>query len=98
MVAMTDLKTAFGSRFCMTALVKTFSPKISPGFSVTGEDRRRRLVVPHGLDRILACLVSTHRLLLRGLPGLACRPGELGSVHPSRSKIGKRDNDLVSAM
>ena len=34
MVAITDLKTGLGRRFCMTALVKTFSPKISPGVSV----------------------------------------------------------------
>ena len=31
MVASTDLYTALGSRFCMTVLVKTFWPKISPG-------------------------------------------------------------------
>ena len=37
MVAITDLKTDLGSRFCMTALLKTFSPKISPGASPTSK-------------------------------------------------------------
>ena len=37
MVAMTDLKTDFGSRFCITVLLKTFSPKISPGASPTSK-------------------------------------------------------------
>ena len=41
MVAITDLKTGFGSRFCITALVKTFCPKISPGASARREERRR---------------------------------------------------------
>ena len=30
---MTDLKTDFGRRFCITVLLKTFAPKISPGVS-----------------------------------------------------------------
>src|ERR1700690_2915985 len=30
---MSDLKTGFGSRCCITVLVKTFCPKISPGAS-----------------------------------------------------------------
>ena len=33
MVAMTDLKTSFGSRCRISALLKTLAPKISPGFS-----------------------------------------------------------------
>ncbi len=37
MVAISDLNTGLGRRFCMTALVKTFSPKISPGASVDGK-------------------------------------------------------------
>src|SRR6478736_4762436 len=37
MVAMTDLKTDLGSRFCMTDLLKTFAPKISPGASPTSK-------------------------------------------------------------
>ena len=32
-VAITDLYTDFGSRFCITALLKTFSPNTSPGIS-----------------------------------------------------------------
>src|SRR6478752_799150 len=36
-VAITDLKTDFGSRFCMTDLLKTFEPKISPGASPTSK-------------------------------------------------------------
>jgi len=33
MVPMRDLKTGLGSRFCITDLVKTFSPKVSLGSS-----------------------------------------------------------------
>ena len=36
MVAITDLNTGLGSRLCITALVKTFWPKISPGASASG--------------------------------------------------------------
>ena len=36
-VASTDLKTALGSRFCMTVLVKTFWPNTSPGGSATAK-------------------------------------------------------------
>jgi hypothetical protein len=32
-VATTDLKTDFGNRTCISALVKTFDPKIAPGAS-----------------------------------------------------------------
>ena len=42
-VAITDLKTGLGSRFCMTDLVKTFWPKISPGASGAGKIAGRRL-------------------------------------------------------
>ncbi len=35
---MTDLNTGFGSRFIISALVKTFSPKISPGRSSVGKN------------------------------------------------------------
>ncbi len=37
MVAITDLKTGLGRRFCMTALVNTLAPKISPGASSGGK-------------------------------------------------------------
>src|SRR6478672_9811860 len=37
MVAMTDLKTDLGSRFCITDLLKTFAPKTSPGASPTSK-------------------------------------------------------------
>jgi hypothetical protein len=37
MVAMTDLKTDFGSRFCISALVKTLRPNTSPGASVSSK-------------------------------------------------------------
>ena len=40
MVAITDLKTGLGRRFCITALVKTFAPKISPGTSGRKNHRR----------------------------------------------------------
>ena len=36
-VAISDLNTGFGSRFCITVLVKTFGPKISPGSSGGGK-------------------------------------------------------------
>lgn len=37
MVAINDVKTGFGRRFCITALVKTLEPNISPGFSSVGK-------------------------------------------------------------
>jgi len=37
MVAMTDLNTGLGRRCCMTALVNTLDPKISPGASGLGK-------------------------------------------------------------
>ena len=38
MVAISDLNTGLGRRSCMTALVKTFWPKISPGASAGGKN------------------------------------------------------------
>ena len=37
MVAITDLKTDLGSRFCITDLVNTLPPNTSPGASVASK-------------------------------------------------------------
>ena len=60
MVPISDLNTGLGRRFCMTALVKTFSPKISPGASVEREDRCGGLVVLDGVDGVEPGFASTH--------------------------------------
>ncbi len=60
MVPINDLNTGLGRRFCMTDLVNTFSPKISPGASVWREDRFGRLVVLDGVDGIEPGFASTH--------------------------------------
>ena len=59
MVAITDLNTGLGRRFCMTALVKTFSPKISPGASGVGKIADGSgSAVPRRLIPAVLCLPS----------------------------------------
>ena len=57
---MTDLKTDFGSRFCITDLLKTFSPKTSPGASPTSKLGGGWHVGLDISDRLQANVASSH--------------------------------------
>ena len=61
MVAINDLKAGFGSRLCMTALVKTFFPKMSPGASAAVKipaGARYRLTAPIAARRAALPLID----------------------------------------
>src|SRR6202008_4689637 len=90
MVAVTDLYTHWGSRACISALVKTLEPKTSPGSSPV-----TKLIAGGTYASTLLIACSRTAFPLNGVPITANAPAtDFADVDPAT--VGRFDGKLVT--